>query len=531
MRVQSWVGAALRQALVAGVYLAVLFLFRAVSIQHWFILTGLHVVVLMLAPYRYWPALFVADTAFQACVSYANLDQYGLLWAAVNTIPSIAYEAPIVWWFRERLRLFPARGAVNMPIFVLCALVIAIISTALTIGQVKLAALPPGYVIHYGEVTARMVLGNFMGVLTVAPVTLVACQSFAAADFQWRRWLRVLSESRFLVEGALGVFPVIAFLVWLGSHTPEMRTMAQMAMFLPVILMAFRYGWQGAAVAGTLASFGIVTLMPATDDPVTMQAETLVAMAVSTMLLMGARMTALTQRVEQERVDSRLAMALAHRNAALGEAQLRVTAQALDQLGQSVQGAFKLMLGRLQHLQPVTDDAGYRRHAERAQEQLFLLTDSLNPTVLREHGLSGALNQGALARTLHGAGIRYWCDLRGPVSTISREMSLAVYRVVCEAIADACLAHEPTDVLVKVRCGTEGRAWAVVMIDIRWNPARSLHVDWVALRQRLRISATGLGREAIEDRAATYGGRLRERAVSDGKRVMVSFLEPSHPRI
>jgi len=521
----------LRQALVAGVYLAALYLFHAVSVRHWFILTGLHLAVLMLAPYRYWLVFFIVDTARLAYISYACLDQFGLSWAVLNTIPSLAYEAPVVWWFRERWRLFPSRGTVNMPIFVLCALIIAIIATAETVGQVWFATLPPGYVIHYGEVTARMVLGNFMGVLTVAPATLVVYQSFAAVNFQWRRWFPALLESCFLAEGALGVFPVIAFLVWLGDHNPQIRAMAQMAMFLPVIFMAFRHGWQGAAVAGTLASLGIVTLMPATNDPATMQAETLVAMAISTMLLVGARMTALTQRVEQERFDSRMAMALAHRNATLGEAQLRVTAQALDQLGQSIHGAFKLMLGRLRYLQPVMDDAGYRRQAERAQEQLFLLTDSLNPAVLREQGLPGALNQGALARALHEAGIRYWCDLRGPVGTFPRELSLVVYRVVCEAISEACLTHEPAEVLVKVRCGTEGRAWAVVMVNLRWNPARSLHVDWVTLRQRLRISATGLGREAIENRVAIYGGRLRERTLPDGKQVLVSFLEPNHPGI
>ena len=531
MRVGSWSGAVLRQALVAGVYLAALYLFHAVSVRHWFILTGLHLAALMLVPYRCWPALFIADTVRQAYVSYTCLDQFGLTWAVVNTIPSIAYEAPVVWWFRERWRLFPSRATVNMPIFVLCALIIAIIATAETLGQIQITPLPSGYVIHYGEVTARMMLGNFMGVLTVAPVTLVVYQSFVAADFQWRRWLPALLESRFLIEGAVGVFPVIAFLVWLGDHNPQIRAMVQMAMFLPVVFMAFRHGWQGAAVAGTLASLGIVTLMPVTNDPATMQAETLVAMAISTMLLVGARMTALTQRVEQERFDSRMAMALAHRNAALGEAQLRVTAQALDQLGQSIHGAFKLMLGRLRYLQPVTDDVGYRRHAESAQEQLFLLTDSLSPAVLRERGLPGALNQGVLARSLHEAGIRYWCDLRGPVSTVPRELSLVVYRVVCEAISEVCLTHEPTDVLVKVRCGAKSRAWAVVMIDIRWNPARSLHVDWVTLRQRLRISTTGLGREAIMDRAATYGGRLRERVMPDGKQLVVSFLEPNHPRI
>src|SRR6185437_1855150 len=358
--------------LVAGVYLAALFLFRAVSVQHWIILTGFHLAVLMLAPYRYWPALFVGDMARLAYISYACVDQYGLLWAVVNTIPSIAYEAPVVWWFRERWRLFPSKGMVNMPAFMLCGLMIAALATIVTIGQTQISRLPSGYVIDYSAATARLVLGNFAGMLTVAPITLVVYQSFAAANFRWRRWFPVLLESRLLVEGALGVFPLIAFLVWLGNHNPQIRVVAQMGMFLPVIFMAFRHGWQGAAVAGTLASLGIVTLMPTTNDPATMQAETLVAMA----------------------------MALAHRNAALGEAQLRVTAQALDQLGQSVHGAFKLMLGRLRYLQPVTDDVGYRRHAESAQEQLFLLTDSLSPAVLREHGLPGALNQGALARVL-----------------------------------------------------------------------------------------------------------------------------------
>ncbi|HEX8778046.1 MAG TPA: MASE1 domain-containing protein, partial [Rhodanobacter sp.] len=155
----------------AGVYLAALYLFHAVSVRHWFVLTGLHLAALMLVPYRYWPALFVADTAQQAYVSYICFDQFGLLWAVLNTISSLAYEAPVVWWLRERWRLFPSRGTVNMPIFVLCALIISIIATVETIVQVRLATLPPGYVVHYRAVTARMVLGNFMGVLTVAPIS------------------------------------------------------------------------------------------------------------------------------------------------------------------------------------------------------------------------------------------------------------------------------------------------------------------------------------------------------------------------
>ncbi|MBD8897713.1 MASE1 domain-containing protein [Rhodanobacter sp. DHG33] len=520
----------LRQALVGGAYLGALYLFRAVSVQHWFILTGLHLAVLMLVPYRYWPALFIADTGRLAFISYTCFDRYGACWALLNTIPSLAYEAPVVWWFREHRQLFPSKGTVNMPAFVLCALIIAIISTVETIVELQFASLPPGYVIHYGEVTARMVLGNFMGVLTVAPIALVIYQSFAAANFRWRHWLHGLLGSRFLLESMLGVLPLVAFLVWLGLRDPQIRAMAQMAMFVPVIFMAFRYGWQGAAVAGTLASLGIVTLMPATNDRITMQAETLVAMAVSTMLLVGARMAALNRWVEQERFDSRMAMALAQRNAALGEAQLQITAQALNQFRSLSHGIFNKMPKKERQTLHVVDGSGYRRDVEQAQEQLFLLTDSLDPSMLHERGLAGALSQGALARTLHEGGIKYWCDLRGPASVLSQTMNLAVYRVVCEAVAEACIKHEPSDVLVKVRCGARGRPWVVVMIDARRNLERTMHVDWLALRQRLRISTTGLGRKAIEDRAATFDGQVRERVIHDGWRMLVSFLEPNHPR-
>jgi len=529
MRGRSWLGGALRQALVAGAYLAALFLFRAMSIQHWFIMTGLHLAALMLVPYRYWPALFVGDTIQLAYVSYECLDRYGSLWAVVNTIPSIAYEAPVVWWFRERLRLFPARGMVNIPIFLLCALIIAMVATAVTLAQLQITPLPAGYVIHYSEATARMVLGNFMGVLTVAPIILVGYQSLVGSYFHWRRWLRGLMESRLLAESVMGVLPLIVSLVWLGVHNPQVRATVQMAMFLPVIVMAFRHGWQGSAVAGTLASLGIVTLMPATNDLVTMQAETLVALAISTMLLVGARMVVLNQRVEQERFDSRMAMALAHRNVALGEAQLQVTAQALNQFRSLAHGIFDSTTRREHQALYAVEDTGYRRHVERVQEQLFLLTDSLDPSMLRDRGLPGALAQGTLARTLHEAGIKYWCDLRGAVGILPQSMNLAVYRVVCEGVAEACMSHEPSDVLVKVRCGCRGRAWVVVMIEARWDLARSLHVDWMTLRQRLRINTTGLGRKAILDRAATFDGQMRERAIHDGKRLLVSFQEPVEP--
>lgn len=330
MRAGPRAGALLRQAGVATIYLIALVLARHVSINHWILLTGFHLAVLMLVPYRFWPALFVGDLARQAYVSATCLDQFGPLWASVNLVPSLVLEAPVVWWFRERWSLFPSKLSVNMPALVLCSLAMALIATGITIGQVQITPLPPGYVIHYGEVVARLTLGNFMGVLTVAPFVLVLHQDYLAANRNALSWLTRGLDSRLFLESFFVVLPTLCFLGWMAHTDPHARAVAQMAMFLPVIVMAFRHGWRGAAAAGTLSSIAIVLLMPATNDHATLQAETLVAMAISTMLLVGARLSHLDRRAEQERWDTRMAMALAQRNMALGEAQLRVTAMALD---------------------------------------------------------------------------------------------------------------------------------------------------------------------------------------------------------
>lgn len=518
----------MRQAGVAAIYLIALFAFRQVSINHWIILTGFHLAALMLVPYRYWSALFVADVARMAYVSVMCWDQFGPAWALVNLIPAMAYEAPVVWYFRERLRLFPAPGAVNMPAFVGCSLIIALIGTGITIGQLQLTPLPPGYVIHYGELIARLVLGNFMGVLTITPLALVLHQALIVARRSGHPW-HDLFDDRLFLESLFAVLPALGFLGWLGHSDAHAREVAQMAMFLPVIILAMRHGWKGAAVAGAMASIGIVLLMPATNDHATLQAETLVALAISTMLLVGARMTVLDRKALEQHIDTRLALALAQRNVHLGEAQMRVTAQALDQVSDSIRGVFNLMMVRLRHLQPVVDDTGYRRHALNAQEQLFRLTDSLQPIVLRERGLPSALMHGSLPRLINEAGIKYWCDLRGPVSFFAQALQLAVYRIVSEAIATACMGRDVSDILVKIRCGLRGRPWLVVMIETRGHPVRVQQVQWETLLPNLRSSATGLGLQAIEDRAATFEGRVKQRRLREGRRLVVSLLEPNTP--
>ncbi|HTV84211.1 MAG TPA: MASE1 domain-containing protein [Dyella sp.] len=539
-----------RFVVIAAIYCAALVLVRHISLANWFVLTGLNLSVLLLVPYRNWGALMMGDAARLAYISATCYEQFGLLWALINLIPSMCYYAPLVWLFRERWGLNPHRRTVGVAALVLCSFLASAIVVVVTIGQILITPKPPGYVLDYGNLIARLTLGNFLGALTVVPIALVGAQVVRSAHGNLGRVRHHLAESRLAYDAGLLVLPLVVFLVGVGSKFPHARGVVQMALFLPVIWCALKHGWRGAAVSGTIASVAIAILMPDKVDHGTLQAQALLAMAITTMLLVGAKIAALNGRAEQERRDVRQALALAQRNVVIGEAQLRVTALALDHIGEAVHSAFLMMMGRLKHLQPAVDDSGYTQRATGARDQLLRLSDGLYPTALRERGLLAAMREGPLPRFLDEAGARYWVDVRGPASLLTPPVRLALYRIVFETIALRCGGRGYSDFRVRVRVGRPKRrdhgvvvalhpdpedtrvgfgVWAVVQIDATRHPVRIHHVRWDDLNDRLRRAVSGLGVQAVADRAATFEGRVRERPITEGVRLIALVRNPSTP--
>ena len=519
-----------RYVIVAVVYCAGVSLFRQVSISHWLVMCGFDLAVLFLVPFRYWPSLFVGESLSLLAKSIACVDQFGMLWAGLNLIPSLLFAAPIVYVARERWHVFD-KNAVNMGAMLGCSLLVAAVMTLNSLGMLTITPLPPGYVVHWGEVTGRWMLGNFIGILTITP-TVLAFRQFAAKH-PWRKWGAAMLDGKLLIESIGLVVPVLGMLVWVGLTAPphtSTRQIAQIAMFLPVVWLALRHGWQGAALGGTAASFAIVALMPERYDHDTMGAEVLVAFVTSTMLLVGGRITAMDRRAAQERTDVRTALALAQRNVYVGEMHLRMTSMALEQIRESVQTGFTMMLGRLRHLQPAIDDGGYRRHALVTQDQITGLAEGLYPTAWRERGLPAALQDGAVAQALREGGMLYRCDFRGQTSSLPQPLRVAIYRSINEAIAEVCTKRNASDILVQIRSGLRHtRLWAVASVSFSAHPVRVKHVDWDLMLPKVIRATSGLGWSAIQDRAATFEGRARERMTRRGRRITMSFLEPQKP--
>jgi len=514
-------------AIALGYGLAVV-VFRALSVSHWMILDGLRLAVFLLVPYRYWPALLVGESGYFIYLSAECFDQWGGAWAAVNLVPPSLFLLPLIYWAREQ---WPpvSKTAVNIAALLGCALLMSFIGTIRDVSMVRLMHLPANYMVNYGALAARCFIGDYLGILTVTPLVLVIHRQLTE-EGGWRQIRDKIVGSRLVFESACVGLPVLAFLLWLGMLAPvpsETRQLAQIAMFLPVVWLAFRHGWQGAAVGGTVASCAIKIMMPALYDHHTIQAEILVAFAISSMLLMGARIAALDRRAEQEQADLRMALALAQRNVYIGEMQLRMASQTLEQVRETIHAGFTMMLGRLRHLQPAVDDRGYQRHALAAQEQLHRLADSLYPASAPGRALPTALREGAMVRLLNDAGLLYSCDVRGQLSQLSNALRMTIYRIVCEAIADACSKKDVSGVRVQIRYIEHyGRRGVMVRVCLAADPIRLVHIHWDELLAGVARSSSGLGLRAIQDRAATFEGRAKMHSSAQGRYISALLLEP-----
>lgn len=521
MRRNVW----LRHGAVALAYALGYVLLRQVSWSHWALFAGYRLSVLMFVPYRYWPALVVGETAPLAYASLSCLETFGWMWSSLMLVPPIALAMPVVKACRDRLNMIPVHGPVRMGVVLMCTLAVSGLWTLANVAALSVAKIPPNVPpINYGVETARWVIGNYLGILTLVPLVLMVWEGRAKRGASWRATIEYALRTRLAIESAVFVVPALALLVWIGLDASEegSRQVARMLMFLPVVWLALRHGWDGAAVGGTVASVAVVLTMPELNDTSTLQAEVFVAFAATSMLLFGSRIAQLHQQKGQGTEHDDKSLDLARRIQAQCEAQLRQTSLGIEQASEAVHATDELLFER--QLRPTADSRELRRRATAAREQLFQLADGLHPVALRERGLVAALRHGGIARTLNSRRIGYWCQTRGGINQLSDTLQLAIHRLVCEGVSYLCTTHSIGDLTVHLRSGRHaGRRWAVVRIDALFSTDPDLRVRGSFMLHRL--AASGLGLDAIKDRAALHEGKVRVRATEHGECISVLVHE------
>ena len=517
-----------RHAAVAVAYALGYLLLRQVSWSHWILFAGYRFSVLLLVPYRFWPALVIGEMGPVAYASLSCLETFGWVWSGLMLVPPLAMAMPIVKFGRDRLDMIPAHGSVRLATVLACMVVVSAIWTLAYVLTLSTAYMPANFPpIDYGVEGARWFIGNYLGVLTVAPLVLLVWQGRAKGLAGWPATLKRALHSSLAMEAAAFVLPALALLVWLSleASSEGSRSVARMLMFLPVVWLALRQGWHGAAIGCTMASIAVALTTPHLYDTSTLQAEVFVAFATSSMLLFGGRIAALYQQNGAHHNRDSQSLELARRIQAHCEAQLRQSARGLERFSETVQATEELLLDHVRQRGPLVDIQELRRRTAATREQLFQLLDGLYPASLREQGLRAELRHGGIARALNAHRIGYWCHTKGAIHHLSPSLQLALHRLVCEGVSHLCATHSIQNVTVHLRSGERGTfQWVVVRIEAKFADDPTLRIQGTPLVQQL--ATTGLGIDAVKAQVALYEGTTRVRHKGHGECISALLREP-----
>jgi two-component system, NarL family, sensor histidine kinase FusK len=512
----------LRQLAVVVGYAMAYELIRPHSDAIWALTAGLRLSCLLLFPYRYWPAMVIGELIPLTHDNYSSLSQYGPAWVVVNSIPPILLAMPVVWWCRRELSMFPSKRLVKVDALLACIVLVSVIWTVVNVVALMSVVQPSTVASPYQFHKLQMVqlfLGKYAGILTLVPITLALKLQKPAS---WRVHAANWVKSRLALETTVLMLPTLAVLVWMNHRvSADAQQVVRMAMFLPVAWLTMKHGWRAAAVGTAAVMVCIFISMESRPDALDIAgAQAFITFSATCLFVLGARITAQNAAEEQERLDAKAAVKLAQQGLYLCEVRMRQTAQALEQVGGTLQLTHTRLLNRFKHMLPMVEGQTYYKQAAATQNQVYRLAESMHPTAWRERGLPAALRE-TIARTLDEEGLAYRFELKGRgLSQLSLGVHAAIYRLACEAVVYICEQQAWSSVSITLRGGfTNGQRWAVLRVEgvaaSQDNINDAVYKKCESQQLASKLGANGLGINAMRDHVRLYDGELHVRTAQD----------------
>jgi two-component system sensor histidine kinase UhpB len=490
------------------------------SISHalWFLPAGLRLGALWLTPTRRWAWLAAGEwTAAVALTLMGGWSAFDAVFLLTSVLPWLIYAAAV------RLIRGPNHETlVGDPRRMLLLLSSGLLSAALVspLLQQFLHGVGPGRVGLAGVFT--FIYGDFLGQLVVAPLLVMALRD---------DWRKSLNYSLCMDVGLQILFSLTVF--WLIRQRHDLAPFVLLLAFAPIFFVAFRQGWQGAAISVTLVGLLIEGMLELGMLPVDMRVLQLaLAVVGSGGLVLGAASSELRRSHER--------LALRHRelgimNRSLNDAavELRNVSQRLVRLEEQGQrelaGELDYELGQSIHALSTRISLAFRdvrdeqvlRLLESVREQVREMQDSLRrvlrqlrPQALDTHGLREAVGFGPLREMLEDAGIAFETAFYGRIEALSEDVQTTIYRICQAAVRDASQSPSIRRLLVRIDVmpGEERRTVVLIQIDIEASPFLDFPIEPVPLA-------------VITDRVMAQQGSYWVEALAPGVRHRIRFEE------
>jgi len=501
-------------AMALGYLLAFLLLLRA-SNGLWYLAAGLRLGALWLTPSRGWAWLAVAEWTALTLVSLAN--GWSLLAGAyigMTLMPWLIY-AGIVRLLRGPLPEAGLEAPRQMALLLGSGIAAAVI-----VSPVLQAFMTRGAT-SFAGVFAFM-YGDILGQLVVAPMLVLVVQGDRDRLGQLPLWTDLAA-----------LLALSVAVLWLIGQRGELAPYLLLLAFAPIFIVAFRRGWEGAALA--VAAVGLLVEEVWRLGLLAVDVRALqLALAVvgGGGLVLGAASSDLRRSNER--------LALRHRelrdaNRSLTEAanELRQVSQRLVRLEEQGQRELAVELddeiGRSIHalstrislaFRDVRDEQvlrlleSVREQVREMQESLRRVTRQLRPQALDTHGLREAIGFGPLRDMAEDAGIGYECGFGGDVEALQDDAQTTIYRICQAAVREATRSQAVRRVLVRleVAAGIDGPREVQLQVDIEGSPFGEFPGPTTPL-------------PAITDRVVAQQGQYWIEPLSPGVRHRVRFFE------
>jgi two-component system, NarL family, sensor histidine kinase FusK len=523
----SWRNEWLAQIGVAVSYALLYIALHPITTAHWPIHAGVRLACLLLLPYRFWPALLIGEAVPNFYEVLPCLDTLGRNWVIARSIPPLLPIMPIVWWCREKMPPFPAKHLVDIKALIICILLCSVGGMLYSSFAYSLLS-QRDQTVSIPIISILFLLGPYLAILTVVPWVAITKLDYRPGHLK-EQVRHVVSSKLFLDTVAL-LIPSIVILAWLRSIVKEpLDEIASMAMFLPMAWLTLKHGWRAAAVSGTIAILCICVPIPldAILDPKNYAAMAFLAVGVTSLFVLGARISTQLIQEEKERHSALNVQRLARQTMQLGEQRMRQTSQALEYLAGTLHVTNSRLLEQMRRIVPNIESHAFYRQAMAAQTQVYQLAESMHPVAWRERGLPAALND-TVARALDEAGIAYRCEITGRGFTrLAPSVLTVTYRVVCEAIVYVTSRLACNRVRLVLRGGeTHGRRWVVLRVEgVLEDTGVANAVYFSEERQRLaaKLGASMLDAPEIRDHVSIFDGVLHMRT-PEGKLRITALL-------
>jgi two-component system, NarL family, sensor histidine kinase FusK len=510
---------------VAVGYALLYLLVHPVSTSMWPIHAGIRLACLLLFPYRFWPALLVGEAVPNFLEVYPCWDSLGKAWVIARSIPPFLPVMPIVWWCREKMPPFPSKHLVDIKALIVCVLLCSLGGMAYSTLAYAVEAPTPFRVTHsIPLVSMCFLLGPYLAILTVVPWVVIAKLDYRPGHFQEQ--LRLAVSSRLFIDSVSLAIPSIVILAWLRTVVKEpYDQIASYAMFIPMAWLTLKHGWRAAAVGATVSITCLCAPIPLEDgvSPEYYLPMAFVAIVVTSLFILGARISSQLLQEEKERESAQNVQRIARQSMQLGEQRMRQTSQALEYLAGTLHVTNSRLLEQMRRIVPNIESHAFYKQAMSVQTQVYQLAESMHPVAWRERGLPAALND-TVARALDEAGIAYRCEIVGRgFSRLAPSVLAATYRQACESIAYVTSRLACTRVRLVLRGGeTLGRRWVVLRVEgVLEDTGVANAVYFSGERQRLaaKLGASALDVSEMRYHLGIFDGVLHLRTPGDRIRI------------